>query len=48
MRGLDAIVKECQEETSLSEDFVRPRIKAAGAISYFFETPLGWLQPEVQ
>ncbi|KDQ20859.1 hypothetical protein BOTBODRAFT_100535 [Botryobasidium botryosum FD-172 SS1] len=45
---LEAIIKECMEEASLPEDFVRSRIKAAGAITYFFQTSKGWLQPEVQ
>ncbi|KAH8722365.1 thiamine pyrophosphokinase [Phaeosphaeriaceae sp. PMI808] len=49
-----SVIRECAEEASLSEELVRSRIKAAGAITYFYirderaggET--GLMQPEVQ
>ncbi|KAF8314335.1 NUDIX hydrolase domain-like protein [Cantharellus anzutake] len=44
----EALVKECLEEASLEENFVREYVRAAGAISYFYQTSNGWLQPEVQ
>jgi len=44
----DSMVKECHEEASISEDIVRKHAKAVGAISYFFRTAAGWLQPEVE
>ncbi|PWN17989.1 hypothetical protein BCV69DRAFT_301729 [Microstroma glucosiphilum] len=49
----ESIVRECQEEASLSEDVVRARIQQAGVVTYVYRTlPLeeggGYLQPEVQ
>jgi hypothetical protein len=32
---LETLMKECMEEASLSDDIVRPHIKAVGALSYF-------------
>ncbi|EJD51860.1 hypothetical protein AURDEDRAFT_56343 [Auricularia subglabra TFB-10046 SS5] len=48
MTPFESILKEAMEEASLPEDFVRQHIKSVGAITYFFQTPKGWLQPEVQ
>ncbi|EIW53418.1 uncharacterized protein TRAVEDRAFT_60881 [Trametes versicolor FP-101664 SS1] len=45
---LDCVVKEAMEEASLPEDVVRRHARATGSISYFFRTPRGWLQPEVE
>lgn len=50
----ESLVRECQEEASLSEQLVRERAKACGAVTYFYirderaggETKL--LQPECQ
>lgn len=36
MSPFESLVKECMEEASLPDDLVRDRIKATGAISYFF------------
>lgn len=44
----DSMVKECMEEASLPEHVVTPHIKPAGAVSYFYQTKKGWLQPEVE
>ncbi|KAF7342958.1 Thiamine pyrophosphokinase [Mycena venus] len=44
----EALVKECMEEASLSEDLVRAHVRAVGCISYYFRTAKGWLQPEVE
>jgi len=43
-----SLVKECMEEASLPEDLVKRHARAVGAISYFFRTSAGWLQPEVE
>ncbi|KAJ3520121.1 hypothetical protein NMY22_g12887 [Coprinellus aureogranulatus] len=48
MSPFESLVKECMEEASLPDDLVRDRIKATGAVSYFFRTSKGWLQPEVE
>ncbi|TFY72030.1 hypothetical protein EVG20_g945, partial [Dentipellis fragilis] len=44
----ETIVKEAQEEASLPADAVRHYARASGAISYFFRSHKGWLQPEVE
>ncbi|KAF8321469.1 NUDIX hydrolase domain-like protein [Cantharellus anzutake] len=44
----DALVKECMEEASLEESFVRKYLRATGAISYFFQSSKGWLKPKTQ
>ena len=44
----ESIVKEAMEEASLPADLVHKYIKAAGCISYFYQTDRGWLQPEVE
>ncbi|KAK7042784.1 thiamine pyrophosphokinase [Favolaschia claudopus] len=44
----EALVKECMEEASLGEDLVKSHVRAVGCISYFYRTPEGWLQPEVE
>ena len=51
---IGTLVKECEEEASLSPDFVRQRARCAGSVSYFHvkdETAgeeAGLLQPEVR
>ncbi|KAI1787300.1 nudix hydrolase 20 [Ganoderma leucocontextum] len=45
---LDCVVKESMEEASIPPEVVRRHAKAAGVISYFFRTPRGWLQPEIE
>ncbi|KAK0194205.1 nudix hydrolase 20 [Armillaria mellea] len=44
----DSLVKECMEEASIEEDIVRQYVHGTGAVSYFFRTSAGWLQPEVE
>ncbi|KAF7358967.1 Thiamine pyrophosphokinase [Mycena sanguinolenta] len=43
-----ALVKECMEEASLSEELARAHIRAVGCVSYLHRTPKGWIQPEVE
>ncbi|WWC85544.1 uncharacterized protein L201_000408 [Kwoniella dendrophila CBS 6074] len=45
---IETMVKECDEEASLPEDFVRRRIKNCGVCTYFYITDDGFLQPEVE
>ncbi|KAH7106820.1 NUDIX hydrolase domain-like protein [Auriculariales sp. MPI-PUGE-AT-0066] len=45
---IDAIVKEAEEEANMSEAFVRKHLRSVGLISYFYVSPKGWLQPEVE
>ncbi|KZS96853.1 hypothetical protein SISNIDRAFT_493701 [Sistotremastrum niveocremeum HHB9708] len=45
---LESMVKEAEEEASLPQSFVGPNIKGAGAVSYFYRSDKGWLQPEVE
>ncbi|KAI0827439.1 NUDIX hydrolase domain-like protein [Trametes gibbosa] len=48
-RGVfECVVKEAMEEASLPEDVVRRYARAVGSVSYFFRTPRGWLQPEIE
>ncbi|RDX52560.1 hypothetical protein OH76DRAFT_1345277 [Lentinus brumalis] len=48
-RGVfDCVVKESMEEASIPEDVVRRHARPTGSISYFFRTPRGWLQPEIE
>ncbi|KAF8752309.1 hypothetical protein RHS01_08004 [Rhizoctonia solani] len=42
------MVKECEEEASLTEDVARKHLKSVGAVSYFFQNSRGNLQPEVE
>ncbi|KAF8586904.1 hypothetical protein K439DRAFT_1339477 [Ramaria rubella] len=44
----ESLVKECIEEANLDEPFVRAHAKSCGAVSYFHQSPKGYLQPEVQ
>ena len=46
--AFDALVKEAEEEASLDPEVVRKRAHAVGAVSYYYRTKAGWLQPEVQ
>ena len=46
--AFDSIVKESAEEASLDPELVRKRVRAAGAVSYYYQTKAGWLQPEVE
>ncbi|KAG7451580.1 nudix hydrolase 20 [Guyanagaster necrorhizus] len=48
MGMFDSLAKECMEEASIEEDIVRQYVRATGAVSYFFRTSAGWLQPEVE
>ncbi|KAH9927950.1 nudix hydrolase 20 [Epithele typhae] len=44
----ETVVKEAMEEGSIPEDVVRKYTTSVGTVSYFFRTPRGWLQPEVE
>ena len=46
--AFDSIVKEAAEEASLDPELVRKRVRAAGAVTYYYQTKAGWLQPEVE
>ncbi|KAH9171905.1 NUDIX hydrolase domain-like protein [Lactarius sanguifluus] len=48
MTALDSIVKEAAEEASLDPELVRERVRAVGAVAYYYQTKAGWLQPEVE
>ncbi|KAF5392882.1 hypothetical protein D9757_000870 [Collybiopsis confluens] len=48
MTAFESLVKECMEEASITEEVVRKHARSTGAISYFFRTSAGWLQPEVE
>ncbi|QRW13353.1 NUDIX family hydrolase [Ceratobasidium sp. AG-Ba] len=48
MTPFESMVKECEEEASLSEEISRKSVKAAGAVSYFFQNSRGNLQPEIE
>ncbi|ORX33568.1 NUDIX hydrolase domain-like protein [Kockovaella imperatae] len=45
---LESMIKECEEEASLSEDFVKSRLKSVGVSTYFYVADSGWLQPELE
>jgi len=42
------MIKECMEEANLEDHVVRQFARSAGAISYFYRTSRGWLQPEIE
>ncbi|WFD04592.1 thiamine diphosphokinase [Malassezia obtusa] len=44
----DTVVRECQEEAGLRAEHVEPFLKQTGLITYFYKTPAGWRQPEMQ
>lgn len=44
----ESLVKESMEEASIPDNVIRKHVRAVGAISYFFRTSKGWLQPEVE
>ncbi|PWN51678.1 hypothetical protein IE53DRAFT_385955 [Violaceomyces palustris] len=44
----ESMVRECEEEASLDEGTVRKYMKQTGVLSYFYQTPSGWCQPEVE
>ncbi|KAF8638680.1 hypothetical protein AX17_002025 [Amanita inopinata Kibby_2008] len=48
LSAFDSLVKECMEEASIEANIVHQHVRAAGAISYFFRTSAGWLQPEIE
>ncbi|KAF8688682.1 hypothetical protein RHS03_09664, partial [Rhizoctonia solani] len=48
MSPFESMVKECEEEASLTEDVARKHLKSVGAVSYFFQNSRGNLQPEVE
>ena len=37
MTAFESMVKECEEEASLSENIARKHLKTVGAASYFFQ-----------
>ena len=45
--AFDTLVKEAEEEASLDPELVRKCARAVGAVSYYYRTQAGWLQPEV-
>ena len=47
MSAFASIVKEAGEEASLDPELVRKRARGVGALSYFYQTQAGWLQPKV-
>ena len=44
----ESMVRECAEEAGLEDGYVRSRLKATGAISYFYKSDAGLSQPEVE
>ncbi|KAF9030305.1 hypothetical protein BDZ89DRAFT_1132420 [Hymenopellis radicata] len=48
MTPFESLVKECMEEASIEEDIARKHVRSSGAVSYFFRTSQGWLQPEIE
>ncbi|WVF66391.1 hypothetical protein IAT40_001131 [Kwoniella sp. CBS 6097] len=44
----ETIIRECDEEANLPDDFVRKRVKSTGVCTYFYITDEGFLQPEVE
>ncbi|KAI9438326.1 NUDIX hydrolase domain-like protein [Lactarius indigo] len=46
--AFDSIVKEAGEEASLDPELVRERVRSVGAVTYYYQTKAGWLQPEVE
>jgi len=48
MAPLETICKESYEEASIPEDIIKKFARCTGAVSYYFKTGLGWLQPEVE
>ncbi|KAH8829229.1 nudix hydrolase 20 [Flagelloscypha sp. PMI_526] len=48
MAKFESMVKECEEEASLPPDLIERHAKAVAAISYFFVTAKGYLQPEIE
>lgn len=46
--AIDSIVKEAAEEASLDPELVRKRVRTVGAVTYYYQTKVGWLQPEVE
>ncbi|KAF9467223.1 nudix hydrolase 20 [Collybia nuda] len=44
----ECIIKECMEEANIAPDITRKHARCIGAISYFFRTSAGWLQPEIE
>ncbi|KAG8792398.1 hypothetical protein FRC12_006252 [Ceratobasidium sp. 428] len=48
MTPFESMVKECEEEASLSEEVSRKLLRTVGAVSYFFQNARGNLQPEIE
>ncbi|KAN0136962.1 NUDIX hydrolase domain-like protein [Lactarius tabidus] len=46
--AFDSIIKEAAEEASLDPELARKRVRTAGAVTYYYQTKAGWLQPEVE
>lgn len=44
----ESMVRECGEEAGLPDRLVRKVMRQTGVISYFYRTPSGWRQPEVE
>jgi len=42
---LECLIKECHEEASLTESFVKPRLRPAGCVTSVFKDS-GWVYPE--
>ncbi|KAK6904942.1 hypothetical protein L486_02589 [Kwoniella mangroviensis CBS 10435] len=45
---IETMIKECDEEASLPEEFVKKRLQNCGVATYFYITDDGFLQPEVE
>ncbi|GJJ14644.1 hypothetical protein Clacol_008910 [Clathrus columnatus] len=44
----ESLIKECEEEASLDASLVKAHAIPCGAVSYYFRSEKGYLQPEVQ
>ncbi|KAF8607140.1 hypothetical protein BDV93DRAFT_520039 [Ceratobasidium sp. AG-I] len=48
MTPFESMIKECEEEASLSEEVSRKSLRVVGVTSYFYRNTKGNLQPEVE
>ncbi|KLO18950.1 hypothetical protein SCHPADRAFT_865872 [Schizopora paradoxa] len=48
MGPLETLCKESFEEASIPEEITKKYAQCTGAVSYYFQTGIGWLQPEVE
>jgi len=46
--AFESLLKEATEEASLAPELVRKRVRSVGAVTYYYQTLAGWLQPEVE